>query len=282
MRTYLHDIDFVKVAKDYGLFSFASSIDYGPRQRIISSLNKTREFDFHEFADVTVGAEGEEKIKVDKAGVERKVGGLFGAFFSKYLSEFLETDSTGENPEEAKELYNTAEKQCMELIVNSIGHGESFAFMTAQVNYTQGRIYISVADCGIGFRTAVNKQIVKKQEPFQEHIKPVEDELEAIVNAIFSRAKDENTIYGLYPLIKKVLRLNGIVRIHSVDTQLILTQKMLTRLDVAAGRGRSIQEIRDSFLNIVRREQGGGTVYTNMKCGGAHVEIELPLKREGV
>ena len=104
------------------------------------------------------------------------------------------------------------------------------------------------------------------------------DELEAIVHAIFVRAEDNgNKIYGLYPLVMEVLKFGGTIRIHSMDTQLILTPKLRIHLAVASSKKSDIDKIRSSFLQMVRKQNT--SVYRNMKCGGSHIEIELPLRK---
>ena len=262
VRTYLHDIDFVKLAKSYGLFSFTASIDYRTEKNIIGRLCTTREFDI---------LDGE----IDEGRIKTRVSNLFGEFFTKYLAEFQRSPQEGALE---KQSYNEVEDKCVELIMNALDHGKSFAFMTAQVNYTYNKIYISISDCGIGFRASINNQIEQHLDPFANYRRKMNDELEAIVHAIFVRAEDNgNKIYGLYPLVMEVLKFGGTIRIHSMDTQLILTPKLRIHLAVASSKKSDIDKIRSSFLQMVRKQNT--SVYRNMKCGGSHIEIELPLRK---
>lgn len=265
VRAYLHDINFVKLARSYGLFSFTPSIDYLPGKKVIGRLCATREFNI-------------EDDEIDEGKIKTKVSNLFGEFFAKYLSEF---QISPKQDTWDTLSYNEAEDKCAQLIINALEHGKSFAFMTTQVNYTHNKIYISIADCGAGFRASINNQIEQHLEPFANYTMKVNNELEAIIHAIFIRAADTgNRIYGLYPLVMEVLKRGGTIRIHSMDTQLILTPRLRVSLAVASSQKNDVDKIRDSFLQMVRKQDT--IVYRDMKCGGAHIEIELPLKKEGV
>lgn len=270
IRDFLHDIGFVQLARNYGLFTFTPSIDYGKSHRILDPLCQTHEF------NPNLDNEDDESV------IRTEVSRHFRDFFRTLLPDFNCALQSAVGAEKYLFLGNIAEDICAQLIYNSITHGNSFAFMSAEVNHAAEKIYISIADCGIGFKKCINTQIEHGQEPFERRRKMMSDELEAIVNAIFVRAEEEhNQIYGIYPLINRVLGLNGTVRIHSVDTQLILTKSMQIKLAVAADNRSNIAQIRQTFLKLMRDKKANTyNVYTNMKCGGVHIEIELPLRRE--
>ena len=112
---------------------------------------------------------------------------------------------------------------CKELVENAKLHGKSFAFTTIQYNYKHERVYVSIADCGKGFITSMNSQLTSA-EPNEENHKVFNDEFDAIVHGIYKR---NNKPYGIYKVIKDTLLNGGTVRIHSMNTQIILTEKLL-------------------------------------------------------
>ena len=267
IRDFLHNIGFVHLARNYELFYFTESIDFGNNRRILDPRCQTHEFN--------PDPEG----KNDESVIRAEVSRCFGSFFRTLFPNFDPAMQNIDDMKEYRSMTNIVEDVCAQLIFNSIIHGKSFAFMTAEVNHTAEKIYISIADCGIGFRKCINSQIKHGEQPFENRRELMSDELEAITNAVFVRAEEEhNKVYGIYPLIKRVLELDGIVRIHSIDTQLILTSKLRVKLDIAANDRSNVKEIRQSFLALMRDKTSNAyNVYTNMKCGGVHIEIELPL-----
>lgn len=168
-------------------------------------------------------------------------------FLSKYLSEF-------------NLVYNSSNlilELSKEIIQNSKIHGRSFAFMTLQYNYLKEKVYLSYSDCGIGFMNSLN-----------EAGKSASDELEAICEGIFSRYGKP---FGLYNVISRIINRNGIVRIHSNNTQLILTNKDILGFDII----KSAESFKRS-LNLKT------DVRKNLKYAGVHIEIELPLAKEEI
>lgn len=274
LRAYLHDIDFVALAKNFELFQFTDAIDYGTARQVLDPLCSTHEFN--------TGAENS-----DESMVRSHIQEHFGDFFKKYLSGFKytpkETKSKEQQSEEQEESSydNLAENLCTQMVWNSIDHGKSFAFMTAQVNFTLKKIFLSIADCGTGLKTCINHQIECRKDPFDDRDKKIGSELEAIVNAIFARA---NETYGIYEPIKRVLDLEGTVRIHSVNTRLILTKNQSINLEIASHGRDDVKQVRGSFLRLLHDPSTGlprKNVETGIKCGGTHIEIEIPFQREG-
>lgn len=271
LRAYLHDIDFVGLAKNFGLFQFTDAIDYGSARQVMDPLCATLEFN--------PKPDGEN----DESVVWNRVQQYFGEFFNKYLSDFRNTQENTQVSKPGKfKIKNLLENLCAQMIYNSFIHGNSFAFMTAQINFTLNKIYLSIADCGIGFKASVNHQIEHDLDPFDNRKDKMQDELGAIANAIFARADEP---YGIYTPIKRVLDCGGIVRLHSVDTRLILTGSMSTLLEIASYGRSDIAQVRKSFLGLLRDPNGGflrRNVETKIKFGGAHIEVEIPFMREGL
>lgn len=279
LRYYLHDIDFVKLSKKYGLFEFTNSIDYGELQNILDQVCATSEFNLPDL----VGDCENACDKVVEDRVRDKVHKEFGTFFKKYMGNFSYTvkDTTiGIDTKDTCDKF--AENICTQLLTNALCHGRSFAFMTAQVNYKFRRVYLSIGDCGIGLKEGINYKIANQKEPFENFTEMVSDELSAIITAIFARAEDKdhnNQIYGLYPLVKTTIQNGGIVRIHSNNTRLILTENLLQQLEISTYRRSDIKQIRTSFLKPLYDKDGEYlyNVEPNLKYGGTHIEIEIPL-----
>lgn len=268
LRSYLHDIDFVGLAKGYELFQFTDAIDYGSTRQVIDPLCATHEFN--------------PSSKTDESIVRGHIQEHFGEFFKKYLSRFKYTPQSAAPDAAAEFTYNNlVENLCTQMVYNSLDHGKSFAFMTAQINFTLNRVFLSIADCGIGFKGSINHQIECAEEPFSDRKAKMGSELEAIVNAVFARA---NEVYGIYEPIRRVLELHGTVRIHSVDTRLILTENQSVNLEIASRGRNDAERARESFLRLLRDPSTGllrRNVETGIKCGGTHIEIEIPFQREG-
>ena len=267
LRAYLHDIDFVDLARYFGLFQFTDSIDYGPKKKMTDRLSAT-----HQFNPELDG-------RTDESAVRSLVQQYYGKFFKKYLSDFKYSPKNVQPWDQGESNYcNLVEELCTEMIHNSLERGLSFAFMTAQINFSRQKIYLSIADCGVGLKAGVNHKIEANEDPFDGRDRLMESELEAIANAIFARA---NEMYGIYEPIKRTLNLGGIVRIHSVNTRLILTENLSIKLEVASHDRSDIAKMRNSFLGFLRDSNGEYTrnVETGIKCGGTHIEVEIPLNR---
>ena len=78
-----------------------------------------------------------------------------------------------------------------------------------------------------------------------------------------------NESYGLYDAVKKVLAKNGIVRIHSNNTQIVLTASNQLELGVCKNA--------KEFLEALKKKKNN--IRNNLKYQGTHIEIELPISR---
>lgn len=168
-------------------------------------------------------------------------------FLSRYLSEFNIINNNS----------NLILELSKEIIQNSKIHGKSFSFMTLQYNYLKEKVYLSYSDCGIGFLNSLKNRG-----------ELLSNELEAICEGIFSRYDKP---FGLYNVISKIINKNGIVRIHSNNTQLILSNKDIIQFDII----KSANSLKNS-LNLQTQ------VRNNIKYAGVHIEIELPLCKEEI
>lgn len=168
---------------------------------------------------------------------------------------------------------NIIAKFLEQMIDNSFAHGMSDAFVTVQTNYKMNRIYMSISDFGVGFYKSILAEMptkssdeVTKNNDNNILMRNPKNELEAIWIGIYKRRNSET--YGLYNVIKSVLKLNGTIRIHSNDTQLILTDRLIDKFL----KGTLINSDQLTRYNIIRTSH----------FEGVHIEIEIPLNYKSV
>lgn len=159
-----------------------------------------------------------------------------------------------------------------EMIDNAFHHGKSDVIITVQKIFKKKKIYLSVSDAGEGFFKSIFKCMDQYGNffPKDEDADPgynilgrcPKNELEAILVGIYKR-KYSNT-YGLFNVIRKILRLGGLIRVHSNDTQFILTKSLEERF---------LQGTLSKNMKILTRYNIINTSYFN----GVHIEVELPL-----
>ena len=162
------------------------------------------------------------------------------------------------------EKYNRLSDIFGQIIGNSISKGISEAYLTVQANYKRKRIIISASDCGCGMKQSMlfnrTSENIDPKGFFLLEQNPASEE-EAIVESLYYRR--ESGIYGLYHAVLELIdKWNGIIRIHSNDTQLILTNNA-----VEAYENMRLLE----YFNSYNRR------YTAF-FPGTHIEIEIPMK----
>lgn len=164
---------------------------------------------------------------------------------------------------------NMALSMIHEVVKNSLSHGKSYSYVTFQIDRSYKKIYLTFSDYGVGFL----KTIAEKE-------KNVKNEGMAIIKGIFARAEESG--YGLFEVVSKSLQCFGVVRIHSNDTKIVLTNSE-----------EDVEEIGDDgcypYLTYVKRHDFNGLLkklykhknYNYIeKCffPGVHVEIVLPIE----
>jgi hypothetical protein len=249
LKKYINDIGFVSFAEKFNLFKFQDSIKDGLDGKEMDRLNTTIFFDRSE----------------DEGTTWFNILNSTKGFADKYLSEFNIYDGD-ENPN------NLIVEICKEVVENSKKHGKSFAFMTLQYNYRREKVYIAISDCGIGFKNSINEKIENKNLENQITENNVSDEIQGIIQGIYARAKSKT--YGLYNVIAKTLYKEGTVRIHSMDTQLVLTENLFWKM--------SQPDKPASLVKIISNDEVKQNVRSNLKYGGVHIEIEIPLRRSEI
>lgn len=241
LKSYLHDIKFVYFADKNKSFEFNDAIRSGYSKGSISGLNTTIFFDkkepltlwLHRYSNTTYN------------------------FTDEYLSEF-------DVVEKENNYLNILAVFCGQLLENVKRYTNTSAYLTLQYNYFLKKAFISIADVGIGFRSSLNKQIMCKEI---ERETLLDNEIEAIIEGSFLRRK--SNIYGLYNIITKVIEKNGIIRIHSMNSQVVFTE-----------RHRLLFEMTDDGValhNLMSKGDYRRNIRRNLKYGGSHIEIEIPM-----
>lgn len=232
IKNYLNEIGFIEYVQKYNLFDFNDSPYNGLEGKKIDPLCGTLYFD----------------LNYTQGDIRRGVDYYVKPFAESYLVDFNTMFNTNQGLYFGNEIAEFLE----EIISNCNRHAKSFSFTTLHAKHSTKIIYISVSDYGCGFGKTVNSEASQNNE------------VNAIFTGIYKRKNSK--VYGLYNVIRRVLELNGKVRIHSKDTQLIFTPRVLSR-----------------FLNETLPTDESFKKY-NIKSGipfnGVHIEIELPLERE--
>lgn len=243
LKKYLIDIKFVDISNKYGLFDIHETI-YGGLPKISG-----------EWLNTTISFNSDEKEEI----IRKKIINGTSEFSQEFLKQFQNYNGNT--------VYNEIICNCSELVLNSIQHAKSFAFMTIQSNIKLGKIFISVSDCGVGFKATINEKIFDNRLDCVITNSTITNELDGIIQGIYARSN--SNVFGLYPLITSVLRSNGVVRIHSVDTQLVLTSRLLLHMEVAKNK--------ETLKKLAALDEIKNNTRTDLKYGGVHIEIELPL-----
>lgn len=254
LKKYLNDINFLQYATEYKLFEFENSPYGGWDGKQMDSRNTTIYFPLPDVRGLTVE---EIKALVSNEYYTRVRMGL-AAFIKYYLATFdvekiqVNTDKSG----------NSIFELICEMTINSAAHGRSFSFATMQANYSAKKIFISISDCGGGFKKSVAQNINDGRIDSNILSRIPVNEFEAIIVGLYARVYEDD--YGLYSVAQKVLKLGGTMRIHSNDTQVVLTPAYET-----AFNERILLSDKSFAKKNVRR---------NLVFGGAHIEIDLPIE----
>ena len=241
LKKYLDSIGFISLAKKYNLYEFESSPYGGMEGKTIDPLCATLFFNSAESID----------------NITRGVEYYIKPFTEEYLGNF----NIGLIQSFYNEQYNSYSNEItqflQEIILNCQKHARSFSFTTLHAKHSNKMIYISVSDCGCGFL----KSILNRNDESNQLMKNPENELQAIMIGVYKRK--DSKIYGLYNVIKRTIELNGKVRIHSNNTQVIFTPRI--KIDFTNQNLLSNQK----FYKY--------NVKDNIEFAGVHIEIEIPF-----
>lgn len=267
LLSYLHDIKFLEISRTHKLFYLDEKYIGGFKIDSIDKECKTHAFDY---------GTSLEKIYYE---LEK----------SKKIIEFIFKDKFSAK---AEKFDNLMEILC-EIIQNGCSHSKSMCFATFQTNLGRNvkykKAFLSVSDCGIGFYKSIYNKINKGEYSAKFVTNDVflglddkkERDILSILEAIFFR-QHEN-IDGLYDVITRILNQNGVVRIHSNTTQLILTKSnfeefLKDKKLIFEYFNRKFEELINNKLQIkyspVRKNEA------NFR--GVHIELEVPLLDGGL
>lgn len=197
------------------------------------------------------------------------------ALFTEYLADFtyeLKNSKTQEG-----EPVNLLEIFCKQICCNAITHGESFCFVTMQVNRYRKKIFISISDCGKGMYGDFKQKMKEKEyQPLilpkgAEEIKKdrrMEMDGMAITEGIMYRFGD--SVYGLWNVLKSVMDVHGIVRIHSGKARVAISGLEYSEFEK--------YDKKKAAGLLYRRLMSKLCVSQTPDYSGTHVEIELPLR----
>lgn len=244
IKSYLHNIGFILLSKKLQIYEFDYSIDCGLSERNMDVLNSTLYFSQDESQEDTWY-----KINREMEG-----------FATKYLYLYDNKYSLAKNDNLMVDL-------CHEIIENAKSHGKSFSFLTFQYNFKEEKVKISISDSGVGFLNTVTKGIESGRIGYKIKDFTIKDEIEAIIQGVFSRKSSR--IYGLYSTIKMTIEKGGIVRIHSMDSQVVFTNRLLEYFNNSDLNVNKLMSDKNFDFNI-RREK---------KYAGVHIEYEIPLQK---
>lgn len=172
-----------------------------------------------------------------------------------------------------------------ELVWNSLTHGGSDCFACFQSNFGRSTAYkkafISFSDDGVGFlKSLLGKEVSTRSTKFLSQVPDVDNtysQLAAILEAVFYR--EDKKAFGIYDVVKMVSKENGTVRIHNVNTQVVLTPNSLP-LEM------NPNEIMQHFVRLYEEGVNKDPKFSNVriakeKLHGIHYEFEIPIKLEG-
>lgn len=240
IKRYLIDINFYKIAKKFKLYEFDNYFDCGLEGKKLNKINRTEYFDFSESDQETYA----------------KINYIFKEFKLRYLKPFTNYNIHSDSD-------NDLVRFCMEIILNCRIHGGSFCFLTMQYNDYLKMMNISISDYGIGFKNS----LIRSGE-FTENIDFI-SEYESIIRGIFKRKDSE--IYGLYNVLDKITTRDGVMRIHSMDTQLIITKYLYNNIK---------KDTLEEIIKYKNDDKFKNNVKSDLKYKGVHIEIEIPINEQ--
>jgi hypothetical protein len=254
LLSYLSDMDFLKIVKEYDLLELDENFIGGYTSQKINPECKTYCFEY--------GAE--------KERIRYELQGSLGI-----LSEFYKRSDSELSDYALDEVLNIFTEICY----NGCSHSGRPCFATVQAqcgkNIKYKKAYISISDCGLGFKSSFrNKPDYNTKIKFDS---TAQHSLESIFEAIYFR--EDYTNYGIYHVTKNVINKGGVVRIHSDDIQVLLTEHSFGNF-INSNAITSKHKLTSSF-NMMLDGSSVDKVSSVRKTSpykGVHIEIELPLQ----
>lgn len=267
IKKYLSGIKFYELSQNFFYYENEDEKYAGLQGKNMSPYNTTECFKYDDGLEIA-----KRRIYYNLMPFMRNYLGDFETFHEERIDVFTS---------EAQFLNeNILAKFINEMVENTFIYSKCNLYVTFQVNYKKKKIYLAVSDAGIGLKKGY--EVAKKYELAKQELDPYyipdygynilghepTSELEALVFSSYKR-KNSN-IYGLYNVIKRVLLLEGIIRIHSNNKQIIFDKDILEKfLDESI--------IEDTIWRKT-------SILQTTLFPGVHIEIELPLneKKRGI
>lgn len=255
LLSYLDDMNFFKLLRDRNLFDLD--------ERFIGGYPATT----RELSDICYAF-------YLPTGISKE------AIFTNHLSNYYETIGTLYNETDTVNILSVITELCH----NGCNHSTSSCYASFQVNKSK-KFEFSVSDSGIGYyksfaaKSKNNNEklwILNGKHPFQTR---EDNNINAILEAIYYRYRSEKQ--GIFDVFKLILPVDGVIRIHTDNTQMIFTKSnFLKYLDAEV----DISLIREIIHDFKRRKtEADNSAYSplrlnNYKFDGVHIEIEIPFK----
>lgn len=262
LKRYLYGIGFFNLCEQSERFYFDCNKYTGwPEAKKMDKLNTTVYFNKATLEELDISQEPEYPL-LSKRIWDDIYSNLY-VFSSRYLGAYQEFAEYNDITSEMES--NMALSMSHELIKNSLVHGKSYSYVTYQINRARKKIYLTLSDFGMGFYNSLTKRGIK-----------VQNEGMAIIKGISMRADESG--YGLYDVVCRTLKQNGIVRIHSNTTKIVLTNDSENQNDG-----------HDTYLSYLEKRDFDGLAnklkshnrynyIDNLFFPGVHVEIVLPIE----
>ena len=252
LLSYLSDINFLNLVRSHELFTLDEKFIGGYTSHNINPECNTYIF---------LNGVSKDEIRTDLKRSETII---------EFLSETHNSDVT-----------ENVLRLMTEICHNACNHSGSNCFATFQSNLGRNvkykKAFIAISDFGEGFYNSLtSKSSTEYQSLFIKRLNGSTvseySNILAILDAIYFRK--DYTEYGIYQVISNVLAKNGLVRIHSEDTQLVITANNFKRF-IADWNVllRELSKASYSELDI----QFSPIRKTETKLKGVHIEFELPI-----
>jgi len=271
---FLYEIGFIELAQRLNLFEIHCFGSDGKRP-IIREYSTTYYFDLSYKAKTATET---------KRRIARRISDKSRELFEEHLKDYFDTDSE-------IGYCNKFARIAAELCSNSLIHSNIPSFMTIQSNLFNQTVSIAVSDRGCGFYDSLYSKLIDEEIKVSEgrqldktiqfytinknSFKELTDKrsLHAIVESTFFRYY-EGKVYGISDIASTVLKEGGLIRIHSTDSRIKLTQSNFPFIF-------QMCEDPERLRNMLIKEFIKKKDY-NFKSGlkfmGVHYEIEMPIK----
>lgn len=242
LKYYLNEINFLELAQN-NIYRFESDPFTGIRGKTIDPLCGTLIFE----------------KGLSRNEIINGISGYVAPFSEQYLEKYNAYS-------EKDQIYvNKVDHFLYEIIDNCRLHGKSDSILTLHARYSDRKIYVAISDIGVGFFSSwISRNSEESDADAESYLlsgnRP-SSELETIMCGVYKRRKSK--IYGLYNIIIQTLELGGKIRIHSNNTQVLFTPRLLDLIN----QGKILQD--ESFRRWNVKE--------HMEFRGVHIEMEIPF-----